>query len=292
MWYRDDVRRTVRRTDGYHLGSRRHYLVATAGIAALSGCAGGPEDDGDGADTEPSDDEDEPDDGGEPDDGDEPDDEGGEGGEGDGDEERPEGVSAEEFERGPVPELYASATSLGGERRDAADLFAKADVGFAEYDEASAESGHQPGHCCANCADFVPDKNGDGFGACAAVEGYVDGADWCTVYEGLPEPEVPEGLTADELATAEVPAAYRTAASQADEARTPDDLFTQTQVMLTESVEAVAEGSAAPGQSCGNCAEFIPDKNGDTWGACAAVEGYVAAEDWCAVWESVSEALS
>ena len=273
----------MRRTDEYHMWSRRHYLVATAGIAALSGCAGGPEDGDDGADTEPSDD------GDEPGDGDESDDEGGEEGEG---EERPEGVSAEQFERGPVPELYVSATSLGGERRDATDLFAKADVGFAEYDEASAESGHRPGHCCANCADYIPDKNGDGFGACAEVEGYVDGADWCTVYEGLPEPEVPEGLTADELATAEVPEAYRTAASQADEARTPDDLFTQTQVMLTESVEAIAEGSAAPGQSCGNCAEFIPDKNGDTWSACAAVEGYVAAEDWCTVWESIGEGLS
>jgi hypothetical protein len=30
-----------------------------------------------------------------------------------------------------------------------------------------------------------------------------------------------------------------------------------------ESVDAIAEGLGQPGQSCGNCAEFIPDKNGD-----------------------------
>ncbi|MFC7115795.1 high-potential iron-sulfur protein [Natronoarchaeum sp. GCM10025703] len=56
-----------------------------------------------------------------------------------------------------------------------------------------------------------------------------------------------------------------------------------------ESVEAIAEGTAQPGQACGNCAEFIPDKNGDTWGACAAVEGYIAVEDWCVIWESIGE---
>jgi hypothetical protein len=56
-------------------------------------------------------------------------------------------------------------------------------------------------------------------------------------------------------------------------------------------VDAIEEGIAPPGQSCGNCAEFIPDKNGDTWGACAKVEGFIAVEDWCAVWEHVSEEL-
>jgi hypothetical protein len=184
-----------------------------------------------------------------------------------------------------------SATSLGGEQRNADDLLAKSDADFSEYDEALGHPAHQPGHCCANCADFIPDKNGDEFGACAEVEGYIDGADWCAVYEELPEPEVPAGLTEDELATAEVPEAYRTANSQGGEERTPEDLFTHEEVSLMESVEAIAEGPASPGQSCGNCAEFIPDKNGDTWGACAKVEGYIAVEDWCTVWEHISEEL-
>jgi hypothetical protein len=241
--------------------SRRHYLVATAGVAALSGCAS---DGGNGTETA------------------EPDDE---------EEELPEGVSAEEFERGPVPEVYLSATSLGGEQRNPDELQTKADVRFSEYDEAVENDAHEAGTCCGNCADYIPDANGDAFGACAEVEGYIDRADWCTIYEELPEPEVPDGMAEDELATAEVPEEYRTAASQGGEARTPDDLETQADVGLTESVEAIADGPAAPGQSCGTCAEFIPDKNGDTWGACAAVEGYIAVEDWCAVWEPVTAEL-
>ena len=243
-----------------YMWSRRHYVVVTAGIMALSGCA---TDSGDGTETE-------------------------EPGDGEG---LPEGVSAEEFESGPVPDVYLSATSLGGEQRDPDDLQTKADVSFSEYDEAVENDAHEPGTCCANCADYIPDKNGDAFGACAEVEGYIDGEDWCVIYEELPEPDVPEGMSEDELATAEVPEEYRTATSQAGEERTPDDLQRQEDVSLMESVEAIADGSASPGQSCGNCAEFIPDKNGDTWGACAAVEGYIAVEDWCAVWEPVTAEL-
>lgn len=258
----------------HDLWSRRHYLVATAGLTALTGCTGDG-DDGSPTATEapegtptPTETEDE-------DDGDD----------------RPAGVSDEEFERGPVPEVYLTATSLGDEQRDPDDLFSKADVSYVEYESAQENSAHQPGRCCANCADFIPDKNGDGFGACAEVEGYIDRADWCTVYEELPEPELPEGMAEEDLPTAAVPEAYRTASSQAGEERDPDDLYTQEEVNLMESVEAIADGVAMPGQSCGNCAEFIPDQNGDTWGACAAVEGYVAVEDWCAVWEHVTEEL-
>jgi hypothetical protein len=36
------------------------------------------------------------------------------------------------------------------------------------------------GRCCANCEDFIPDRNGDAYGACSAVEGYIDSADWCS----------------------------------------------------------------------------------------------------------------
>lgn len=248
--------------------SRRAYIVTTTGsaawIAGLAGCVGG------GGEPTPTETETEAEEQAE-------------------EAERPAGVSAEEFETGPVPAPYRTATSLGMEQRDPARLLAKADVGFAEYDEATENEAHRPGTCCANCADYIPDANGDTFGACAEVAGYVDGADWCTVYESLPEPEVPEGMTEADLATAAVPEAYRTAASQAGETRDPADLQTQAAVNLTESVEATAEGVAPPGRSCGNCAEYIPDTNGDGWGACAKVAGYVAVEDYCAIWEHVSE---
>ncbi|MFC3958384.1 high-potential iron-sulfur protein [Halovivax cerinus] len=234
--------------------------MATVGVAALSGCTDG--DDGD----ETTD----------------PDDENGE--------ERPAGVSREEFESGPVPDVYVSATSLGAEERDPDEVRPKSEVSFSDYEAAQENDAHQPGTCCANCADYIPDKNGDEFGACAEVEGYIDGEDWCTIYETLPEPEVPDGVSEDELATAEVPAAYQTASSQAGEERTPDELQSQDAGSLMESVDAIADGVARPGQSCGNCAEYIPDENGDTWGACAKVEGYVAVEDWCSIWEHVSEA--
>jgi hypothetical protein len=255
MNHRDAGR--TRSNDGW---SRRHYIVATVGVAALSGCT---TESGDGTETA------------EPDDG----------------EELPAGVSAEEFERGPVPDEYRSATSLGGEARDPDELQTKANVRFSEYDEALENDAHRPGTCCGNCADYIPDRNGDGFGACAEVEGYIDRADWCTIFEELPEPAVPDGMTEADLATAEVPEAYRTASSQGGEARTPDDLETQDDVGLRESVGAIADGPASPGQSCGTCAEFIPDENGDGWGACAAVEGYIAVEDWCAIWEPVTAEL-
>lgn len=267
----------------YDFWSRRHYLIATVGIAALSGCTGG----GGGGQGEPetADRATEPtrtvdEDGA--DDEDEDEDEA---------EELPEGVSREEFDHGPVPAVYASATSIGGEVRNPDALLTKSDVQFSEYDEALENSAHQPGRCCANCHEYIIDTNGDEFGACVAVEGYIDGADWCTVWEELPEPNVPEGLSEAELPTAEIPEAYRTASSQGGEERVPDGLMTQEEVMLTESVDAIAAGTAPPGQSCGNCAEFIPDQNGDSWGACAKVEGYVAVEDWCTVWEHISEEL-
>jgi hypothetical protein len=222
------------RSDLFELLARRRYLAAaagtTAGVASLSGCLGGNGE----TETEPPT-ETEP--GDEDDDGDDEDDE------------LPEGVSAEEFERGPVPESYRTATSLGGETRDPDALQSKANVKFAEYDDALDQPTHEPGRCCANCADFVPDENGDRFGACAEVEGYVDGGDWCSIYEELPEPSVPEGMSESDLATAEVPEAYRTAISQGGEARDPEQLSPQAAVDFTESVEAIAAGDADPGQS-------------------------------------------
>jgi hypothetical protein len=250
------------------LWTRRSYLVATAGLAALSGCAGG-----DGADTTtttaPTTTAD--------------------GGMGDG-RTPPDDVSQETFEDGPVPDVYLSATSLAGQERQS-ELVARGDVQFSRYERARKRDAHQPGRSCGNCAKYLRDRNGDEFGACTTVRGYIHRADWCSVYGSLPEPEVPPGMEESDLATAEVPEPYRTAESQVGEARTPDDLQTHEEVSLTESVEAIAEGTASPGESCGTCAEFIPDKNGDGWGACAKVEGYIAVEDWCTSWEHVSAEL-
>lgn len=89
------------RAHDYDMWSRRRYLVATVGIAALSGCGG---DTGGEKTTEPQEV-----------DGDETAESGGAESE-----ELPAGVSEEEFEHGPVPDVYVSAMSLGDEQRDVA----------------------------------------------------------------------------------------------------------------------------------------------------------------------------
>lgn len=76
-----------------------------------------------------------------------------------------------------------SATSLGKEQRDADDLDSKSTVTFSWYEEAQENDAHQPGTCCANCADYIADRNGDTWDACAKVEGYVAVEDWCVVWE-------------------------------------------------------------------------------------------------------------
>lgn len=35
---------------------------------------------------------------------------------------------------------------------------------------------------CGNCSLYVPDQNGDGFGACLSVEGKIHPCDWCLLY--------------------------------------------------------------------------------------------------------------
>jgi len=104
--------------------------------------------------------------------------------------------------------------------------------------------------------------------------------------------ERPEGVSAEAFVHGPVPDAYRTASSQAGEERDPENLQTQADVQFQEAAEAVEAGLAQEGNRCGNCAEFIPDQNGDGFGACAKVEGYIAADDWCVIWESIEEAQS
>lgn len=43
---------------------------------------------------------------------------------------------------------------------------------------------HEPegGQYCGNCSLYVPDQNGDGFGACLSIEGKIHPCDWCVLY--------------------------------------------------------------------------------------------------------------
>lgn len=104
-------------------------------------------------------------------------------------EEVPEGVSQEEFDNGPVPEPYRTALSQANERRDPEALVAKDDANFQEADETVAAGDAEEGQTCESCAEFIPDKNGDGFGACAKVEGYIGADDWCALWESIEEAE-------------------------------------------------------------------------------------------------------
>jgi hypothetical protein len=152
--------------------TRRRFLrvAGAVGFGGLAGCVGG---DG-GREATPT----------EMDDADEDED--------DHEEELPEGVSEEEFERGPVPEPYRTALSQAAERRDPERLARKEDVAFQEAEAAVEAGSAEPGQDCGNCAEYISDKNGDGFGACAKVEGYVDPADWCVLWESTEEHEAEE----------------------------------------------------------------------------------------------------
>jgi hypothetical protein len=106
------------------------------------------------------------------------------------------------------------------------------------------------------------------------------------------EEELPEGVNQTVFDQGPVPAAYRGATSQANEERMPEDqLVTKASVNFMEASDAVEEGLAPEGEACSNCAEYITDKNGDGFGACAKVQGYIGTEDWCDIWESIEEAL-
>lgn len=75
---------------------------------------------------------------------------------------------------GPVPNAYRTATSLGGMKRDPDSLRSK--------DGANYQSNGPEQSKCANCRYYIPDKNGDGLGACSMVEGYIEPKAWCSLY--------------------------------------------------------------------------------------------------------------
>lgn len=75
---------------------------------------------------------------------------------------------------GPVPDVYRTATSLGGTERNPDSLQPKNAVQY----QSQPKNGQQ----CSGCMFYIPDKNGDGLGACSIVQGYIEPKGWCVSY--------------------------------------------------------------------------------------------------------------
>jgi hypothetical protein len=75
---------------------------------------------------------------------------------------------------GPVPEVYRTAMSQGGSKRSSDALQSKSAVQY----QTQPKNGRQ----CSGCMFYIPDKNGDGLGACSVVEGYIQPTAWCASY--------------------------------------------------------------------------------------------------------------
>ncbi|WP_323676281.1 high-potential iron-sulfur protein [Halorubellus sp. PRR65] len=85
-----------------------------------------------------------------------------------------ETLPATEASTDQVPDAYRTATSLNGNQRDPDSLAAKSDLSY----QPEPKDGQQ----CSGCAYYVPDKNGDGVGACTIVEGMIEPTGYCTSY--------------------------------------------------------------------------------------------------------------
>ncbi|MEF8822245.1 MAG: high-potential iron-sulfur protein [Halovenus sp.] len=75
---------------------------------------------------------------------------------------------------GPVPAVYENARALDGTVRDPDSLSSKRGVNY----QSVPEGGRQ----CAGCGYYIPDKDGDGLGACAIVAGRIEPDGWCVSY--------------------------------------------------------------------------------------------------------------
>lgn len=75
---------------------------------------------------------------------------------------------------GTVPDAEVNAQSLGGQERPSEPTQAKDDVGYEHV-----PSGEE---YCGNCTLYVPDQDGDGFGACVSVAGKIHACDYCNLY--------------------------------------------------------------------------------------------------------------
>jgi hypothetical protein len=74
----------------------------------------------------------------------------------------------------PVPQEYRTATAQDGTERNPDGVSTKSAVKY--------QSEPKDGQQCSGCRFYIPDKNGDGVGACAIVEGKIDPSAWCASY--------------------------------------------------------------------------------------------------------------
>jgi hypothetical protein len=139
------------------LDSRRRFLqvAGAAAIASVAGCAGG---------------------GGGGDGGDEPETEAAT--EPETETESGDGGQATETDAGgsdgSVPEEYVTAAAQDGTERNPDSVATQEAVMY--------QSEPKDGQQCTGCAFYIPDKNGDGLGACAVVEGTIEPQAWCSSY--------------------------------------------------------------------------------------------------------------
>lgn len=77
-----------------------------------------------------------------------------------------------------VPDSEATGVALEGEKRDPA-LTQEKGADTVEYQHIPDGEKH-----CGNCKEFVPDQDGDGFGACLKVAGKIHPCDSCALYDG------------------------------------------------------------------------------------------------------------
>lgn len=93
-----------------------------------------------------------------------------------------------------VPQEYATATAIAGNRRDPDALATKNAVKY--------QSEPSGGSRCSGCAYYIPDKNDDGMGACAIVEGTIDPSGYCTSYVAHEESTATDAAGGSETVTA------------------------------------------------------------------------------------------
>lgn len=77
-----------------------------------------------------------------------------------------------------VPDAEATGVAFEGEERNP-DLVQQKDADAVNFQH--VPDGDQ---YCGNCEEYVPDEDGDGFGACLKVAGKIHPCDWCALYVG------------------------------------------------------------------------------------------------------------
>ena len=75
---------------------------------------------------------------------------------------------------GPVPDEYVTAAAQDGTERSPDSVATKEAVLY--------QSEPKDGQQCTSCRFYIPDKNDDGLGACAVVEGKIEPEAWCSSY--------------------------------------------------------------------------------------------------------------